>query len=106
VRFETARAGGPGGQYVNKTESAVRAIHVPSGKSVLARGERSQLLNKKLALARLTAIFDEEQAEREKRAGARRRHTHYELERGNALRVYDGETKKLLKESVTKGETV
>jgi peptide chain release factor len=109
VRFETARAGGPGGQYVNKTESAVRAIHVPSGKSVVAREERSQLLNKKLALARLASLLDEEQQEKQKQAGARRRHTHYELERGNPIRVYDGETKKLIRRNCVtthKGETV
>ncbi|MDR3174806.1 MAG: peptide chain release factor H [Treponema sp.] len=96
VRFETARAGGPGGQYVNKTETSVRVVHIPSGKSVVAREERSQLLNKKLALARLASLLNEEQQEKQKQAGAQRRHTHYELERGNPLRVYDGETLKLI----------
>jgi peptide chain release factor len=97
VRFETARASGPGGQYVNKTESAVRALHIPTGKNALAREERSQLLNKRLALARLAALFEEEQAEKEQAAKSQLRHTHYELERGNPIRVYDGETLKLLR---------
>lgn len=57
VSFEAIRAGGPGGQHQNKTESAVRAVHRPTGLSVVAREERSQHRNKAIALERLAALM-------------------------------------------------
>jgi peptide chain release factor 2 len=55
VRFEYSRSGGAGGQNVNKRETAVRAIHEPTGLAVHASTERSQLQNKERALELLTA---------------------------------------------------
>jgi peptide chain release factor len=76
VRFETMRASGPGGQHVNKTESAVRATHVGTGLSVKVSGSRSQSSNKAAALALLSSKVRDlvEQADQEGRAARRLRH--------------------------------
>jgi protein subunit release factor A len=52
-RVQVFRGSGPGGQSVNTADSAVRLVHVPSGITVVARNERSQLLNKRAAVTRL-----------------------------------------------------
>jgi protein subunit release factor B len=58
-RIETFRAGGPGGQHQNKTESGVRLTHLPSGISVSARDSKSQHRNRRIALARLRQELEE-----------------------------------------------
>jgi ribosome-associated protein len=58
-RVETFRAGGPGGQHQNATESGVRLVHIPTGVRAIARDERSQFRNRSLALKRLRARLEE-----------------------------------------------
>lgn len=91
VKWETMCASGPGGQHVNKTESAVRVTHVPSRLQATAAEERSQFRNRKLALARLAAKISEA-GERQRGAVRERRwQAHQALERGNPVRVLRAE---------------
>ncbi len=68
LHIETSRAGGKGGQNVNKVETAVRIVHIPSGLDVRATNERSQSANKERAMtiltAKLLALKEEEEAKK------------------------------------------
>ena len=55
IRLDTYRASGPGGQHVNKTNSAIRLTHLPSGVVVIAQDSPSQFRNKETAFERLIA---------------------------------------------------
>jgi peptide chain release factor 2 len=66
LRVETFKAGGAGGQYVNKTESAIRIIHVPTNTIVASQQERSQMQNRDVAMSILRAkLVQREREERE-----------------------------------------
>ena len=90
VVFEAMRASGPGGQHVNKTDSAIRATHIKSGIVVTAREERSQLMNKKLALARIASALKEQKNIAIASQEQLRWELHQQLERGNPKRIFQG----------------
>lgn len=87
VRVETMRASGAGGQHVNRTESAVRVTHVPTGIQASASEERSQHRNRKLAMARLARRLEDKTAAQHADARTQRWQGHQSLERGNPVRV-------------------
>ncbi len=87
LRFQTLKASGPGGQHVNKTESAVRVTHIPSGVSVMASENRSQLQNKKAAIERLKIKLMAYEQERMLELTQENWQNHNELERGNPVRT-------------------
>lgn len=92
IVYQVMRSSGPGGQHVNKTESAVRATHAPSGISVTARDSRSQLQNRKLALERLIEKVTLWQQQQSVASAQQVWQSHNELERGNAKREYKGKS--------------
>src|SRR5690606_33209302 len=92
-RVETFRAGGPGGQHQNTTESAVRLVHLPTGTRVVARDERSQRRNRALALGRLRRALEERNREQPPRIetrvprGERRKRLDEKRRRGQKKRL-------------------
>lgn len=91
IRYETLRASGPGGQHVNKTESAVRAVHIPSGISVVASDQRSQWQNKKLATERLQVKLTAWNVEQAMIQAQANWSNHNSLQRGNPVKVIQEE---------------
>jgi peptide chain release factor len=90
IRYEATRAGGPGGQHVNKVSTAVRATHLPSGITVLASESRSQLQNKKAAKERLAGLLEAKRLQYQLESIRQGWQQHGELERGNPVRQFRG----------------
>jgi len=90
ISFQTMRSTGPGGQNVNKVNSAVRAIHKLTGVQVVAMDSRSQHQNKKIAIARLKEKVNEVNLEQIKSRMTDEWENHMNLQRGNPIRVFKG----------------
>ncbi|MBR6297187.1 MAG: peptide chain release factor H [Treponema sp.] len=90
IRMERFHCGGNGGQNVNKVETGVRLIHIPTGISVTATEERSQHLNRAIAMRKLEERIREKIKEENSGRESERWEKHCTLERGNPIRVYEG----------------
>lgn len=91
VRIEKFHSGGPGGQNVNKVETGVRVIHIPTGITVSSTRERSQFANKQDALKKLSAVLREMNETNKDLQKTDAWSKHAQIVRGNPIRVYEGE---------------
>ena len=106
LKIEFTRSGGPGGQNVNKRETAVRIVHLPTGLSVSASNERSQEANKEKALAILEGkIYKKQEADRKKVEQGMQISTTVSNEWGSQIRSYVIHPYKMVKDHRTEVET-
>lgn len=106
LQIETAKSGGPGGQNVNKRETAVRIVHLPTKIAVHVDGERSQVQNKEKAMDLIRAkIFVRMEEERKAKEAGMYISKTTEIEWGNQIRSYVLHPYKMVKDHRTNVET-
>ena len=90
IKMETMKSSGAGGQHINKTESAVRLIHIPTGTVVECQEERSQFKNKDKALKLLRSkLLSDKRAEQEEKISSARRSMVGTGDRSERIRTYN-----------------
>ena len=104
LRIDTYRASGAGGQHVNKTDSAIRITHIPSGVVVQCQNERSQHKNKASAMKVLKARLYQKEKEKEKEAMKDLEDTKMDIGWGSQIRSYVFHPYNLVKDHRTKEE--
>ena len=104
LEIDTFRSTGKGGQHINKTDSAVRMRHKPTGLVVTCQNERSQIQNRELALRVLKSRLYELQLEERERENARLKGAHVEADFGNQIRTVTIHPYNLVKDHRTGAE--
>ena len=104
LKIDTFRSGGAGGQHVNKTESAIRITHIPSGIVVACQQERSQIQNRATAMRMLSAKLLERKMQEQAREIADERGEQQDIAWGSQIRSYVFQPYSLVKDHRTNVE--
>jgi len=104
LRIDTYRAGGAGGQHVNKTDSAVRFTHLPTGIVVACQNERSQMKNRSIAMSILKARLYEYYRQEKEKENAKFSQEKKDISWGNQIRSYVFQPYTMVKDYRTKVE--
>ena len=105
VQVDTYRASGAGGQHINKTESAVRITHIPTGTVVASQAQRSQLKNREQAMSMLKAKLYQLEMEKKAQEAASLRGEQMEIGWGSQIRSYVFHPYSMVKDHRTNYET-